>query len=165
MGKSGKVQRPAGLPVPDPENFRRGKPRADLSGLARKLCKRASSVPSAPQSWVGVSQYVGERQPALVLSGFIHPSLSCIASWGHLGRRRRAVPPSCPSGTEDLPSPTFQELRLEEAERLRGLLSGGHQGATWGRVEYQGDNRLTCSQGWICTPPSPPPLGNSVPCV
>lgn len=46
---------------------------------------------------------------------------------------RRGVPPSCPAGTEDLPSPPSEELRLkcEEAERLRGLLSGGHQGATW----------------------------------
>lgn len=68
---------------------------------------------------------------------------------------RRGVPPSCPAGTEDLPSPPSEELRLkcEEAERLRGLLSGGHQGATWGRVGHQGEQQTHLEPGLDLAPP------------
>lgn len=52
------------------------------------------------------------------------------------------------AGIEDLPSPP-QELRLmcQEAERLRGLLSGGQQGATRGRLGHQGEHQTHRESG------------------
>lgn len=57
----------------------------------------------------------------------------------------------------------------QEAERLRGLLSGGQQGATRGRLGHQGEHQTHLEPGWVCTSPhSPTPNTHTlvtVPCV